>query len=66
MRRLFTPAFIVWLEELAGRDLRFELEAGTLLVAVPERWFDVERLDWLLGAATGIATRVAAVPLEGS
>ncbi len=66
VRRLFTPAFIVWLEELAGRDLRFELEAGTLLVAVPERWFDVERLDWLLGAATGIATRVAAVPLEGS
>ena len=66
VRRLFTPAFIVWLEELAGRGLRFELEAGTLVVAVPERWFDVERLDWLLGTATGIATRVAAVPLEGS
>jgi hypothetical protein len=66
VRRVFTPAFMVWLEELEGRDLRFELEAGTLVVAVPERWFDAERLDWLLGAASGIATQVAAVPLEGS
>lgn len=66
VRRLFTPAFMVWLEELAGRDLRFELEAGTLVVAIPERCFDAERLDWLLGAATGIATQVSAVPLQGS
>ncbi len=66
VRRLFTPAFMVWLEELEGRDLRFELEAGTLVVAIPERSFDAERLDWLLGAASRIATQVAAVPPEGS
>ena len=53
VRRVFTPAFMVWLEDLAGRDLRFELEAGTLVVAIPERCFDAERLDWLLGAGYG-------------
>jgi hypothetical protein len=66
VRRVFTPAFMVWLAALGGSDLRFELEHGCLVVAVPEHSFDAERLDWLLGAGTEIARRVAAVAQDRS
>ena len=66
LRRVMTPAFMVWLEDLAGTDLRFELEHGSLVVALPDHSFDRERLDWLLGAGTEIARRIAAVPHESS
>jgi hypothetical protein len=64
VRRLFTPAFMVWLTGLDGSDLRFELEDGCLVVAIPDHCFDADRLDWLLAAGSEIARRVAAVPLE--
>jgi hypothetical protein len=64
VRRLFTPAFMVWLAGLDGSELRFELEDGCLVAAIPDHCFDADRLDWLLAAGSEIARRIAAVPLE--
>ena len=66
LRRVLTPSFLVWLEGQAGSDLRFELEQGALVVALPGHSFEADRLDWLLGAGTEIARRLAVVPQHSS
>jgi hypothetical protein len=57
-RRLFSPAFVVWLAEKPPRKLSFELVDGTLVVYVPGRQEDAKDLDALAAATAAIARRL--------
>jgi hypothetical protein len=57
-RRLFSPAFVVWLAEEPPRKLSFELERGSLVVYVPGHQEDAKDLDALAAAAATIARRL--------
>jgi len=55
-RRLFSPAFVVWLAESPPRKLSVELLDGTLVASVPGHKQDAKNLD-ALAAATGTIAR---------
>jgi hypothetical protein len=57
-RRLFSPAFVVWLAESAPRKLSVELIDGTLVAYVPGHKEDAKDLDALAAAAGTIARRL--------
>jgi len=57
-RRLFTPAFVLWLAESTPRKLSVELVDGTLVAYVPDHKEDAEDLDELAAAAGTIARRL--------
>jgi hypothetical protein len=57
-RRLFSPAFVVWLAEEPPRKLSFELERGSLTVYVPGHQEDAKDLDALAAASAAIARRL--------
>jgi len=54
-RRLFSPAFVVWLAESAPRELTIELVDGTLVVYVPGSVEDAKGLDGMGAVAVAIA-----------
>ena len=58
VRLLFEPAFIVWCLD-QGDGMLFEIEEQTLAVAISGHSYDAAELDWLVGMAGTIATRVA-------
>lgn len=62
VRRLFEPAFMVWLEDSAGRDLEFELESGHLVIWRDGRLRDPAALDPLVADAEHLAERLRAAP----
>jgi hypothetical protein len=57
-RRLFSPAFVVWLAESAPRKLSVELVDGTLVAYVPGHKEDAKDLDALAAGAGTIARRL--------
>jgi len=57
-RRLFTPAFVVWLAEAPPKKLSVELVDGTLVAYVPGHKEDAKDLDALAAAAGAIARRL--------
>jgi hypothetical protein len=57
-RRLFTPAFVVWLAEAPPKKLSAELVDGTLVAYVPGHKEDAKDLDALAAAAGAIARRL--------
>ena len=57
-RRLFSPAFVVWLAEATPKKLSVELLDGTLVVYVPGHKEDAKDLDALAAAAGAIARRL--------
>jgi hypothetical protein len=57
-RRLFSPAFVVWLAESPPRKLSVELVDGTLLAYIPGHKEDAKSLDALAAAAGTIARRL--------
>jgi hypothetical protein len=57
-RRLFSPAFVVWLAEEPPRKPSFELEDGSLVVSVPGHQEDAKDLDTLAAVAATIARRL--------
>jgi hypothetical protein len=57
-RRLFSPAFVVWLAESEPRKLSAELVDGTLVAYVPDHMEDAKDLDALAAAAGTIARRL--------
>ena len=57
-RRLFTPAFVVWLAESTPKKLSVELVDGTLVAYVPGHKEDAKDLDALAAAAGEIARRL--------
>lgn len=57
-RRLFTPAFVVWLAESKPKKLSVELVDGTLVAYVPGHVEDAKGLDALAAAAGTIARRL--------
>ena len=64
LRQLFTPTFIVWLDEWAGGWLGFELVDGTLCCYVRDYLHHHEDLDYLCEASAAIATRLREESLE--
>lgn len=57
-RRLFAPAFVVWLAESRPKRLSFELVDGTLVAYLPGHKEDAEDLDELAAAAGTVARRL--------
>ncbi|MBS1891003.1 MAG: hypothetical protein JST59_06910 [Actinobacteria bacterium] len=57
-RRLFTPAFVVWLAESKPKKLSVELVDGALVAYVPGHVEDAKGLDALAAAAGTIARRL--------
>jgi hypothetical protein len=57
-RRLFSPAFVVWLAEESPRKLSFELVDGTLVAYLPGHREDAKGLDALAAAAGAVARRL--------
>ena len=65
-RRLFNPAFVVWLAESMPRKASVELEDGTLLVYLPGHKEDAKDLDALAAATGEIARRLLAESAQTS
>jgi hypothetical protein len=65
-RRLFAPAFVVWLAEEPPRKLSFELVDGSLVVYLPGHKEDTKSLDALAEATGTIARRLLAESAETS
>jgi hypothetical protein len=59
LRLFFEPAFIVWCLDQSGDEMLFEIEDGTLLVAIPGHSYDAAQLDGLVEKTNAIATRLA-------
>jgi hypothetical protein len=57
-RRLFSPAFVLWLAESAPRELRIELVDGTLVAHVPGSVEDAKGLDGMATVTALIARRL--------
>jgi hypothetical protein len=57
-RRLFSPAFVVWLAESPPKKLSIELVDGALVAYVPDHKEDAKDLDALAAAAGTIARRL--------
>jgi hypothetical protein len=57
-RRLFSPAFVVWLAESTPKKLSVELVDGTLVAYVPGHKEDAKSLDALAVATGAIARRL--------
>jgi hypothetical protein len=60
VRRVFSPAVIVQLLELAAAGVAVEFETGALVCFLPGRVWDPERLDALCETAAVIASALAA------
>jgi hypothetical protein len=65
LRRLFSPAFIVWLGEEAPEKFAFELIAGTLCCYVSGHKESAAELDAVRAASAAVATRLREEALEG-
>jgi hypothetical protein len=65
-RRLFSPAFVVWLAESPPRKLSFELDHGTLVVYLPDHREKAKDLDELAASAGAIARRLLEESAETS
>jgi hypothetical protein len=64
LRQLFSPTFIVWLNESAPEKFAFELVDGTLCCYVSGHKKQAEELDELTRAAATVATRLREESLE--
>jgi len=64
LRRLFSPTFIVWLNEGAPEKLAFELLDGTLCCYVSGHKKKAEELDQVSAAAAVVARRLREESLE--
>ena len=59
VRQLFSPSFIVWLNNGPPEDFAFELSAGSLCVNVKGHCDSAAELDGLCTAASTVANRLA-------
>jgi hypothetical protein len=66
LRRLFTPTFIVWLNEAAPSKLAFELVNGALCCYVNGHKEDAAELDGIAAATAAVAKRLKDEALETS
>jgi hypothetical protein len=64
LRRLFSPAFIVWLGEEAPEKFAFELVGGTLCCYVDGHKKGAAELDVVRAASAAVATRLREEALE--
>lgn len=64
LRQLFSPTFIVWLDEAAPEKFAFELVDGTLCCYVSGHKKDAGELDEVTTAAAAVATRLREESLE--
>ena len=64
MKRLFSPAFIVWLTEETPENFAFEFSAGSLCVNVKGHHDNAAELDALCEAAGAVAERLASRSLD--
>lgn len=62
VRRLFEPAFMVWLSDAASRDLEFELESGHLVLWRKGHLRAAGPLDGLIDDADQVSERLRAAP----
>jgi hypothetical protein len=58
LRRLFSPTFIVWLDEEAPEKFAFELVDGTLCCYVSDHKKSTAELDVVRAASAAVATRL--------
>ncbi len=65
-RRLFSPAFVVWLAESPPRQLSFELVDGTLVAYLPDHRERAKDLDGLAATAATIGRRLLEESAESS
>lgn len=65
-RRLFSPAFVVWLAESPPRKLSFELDDGTLVAYLPDHREKAKDLDELAATAATFARRLLEESAETS
>jgi hypothetical protein len=66
LRRLFSPTFIVWLNDQAPKKFAFELVDGTLCCYVNGHKEDAEELDAVAAATAAVAKRLKDEALETS
>ena len=66
LRRLFSPTFIVWLNEAAPGKFAFELVDGTLCCYVNGHKENAAELDGIAAATAAVATRLRDESLETS
>jgi len=66
LRRLFSPTFIVWLNETAPKKFAFELVDGTLCCYVNGHKDNAEDLDVVAAATGAVARRLKEEALETS
>jgi len=66
LRRLFSPTFIVWLNEAAPKKFAFELVDGTLCCYVNGHKENAEELDAVAAATAAVAKRLKDEALETS
>ena len=64
LRQLFSPTFIVWLDESAPEKFAFELVEGTLCCYVNGHRKDSAKLDEMRTASAAVATRLREESLE--
>jgi hypothetical protein len=64
LRQLFSPSFIVWLNDEAPDGLAFELVAGILCVNVKGQLDSAVELDGLCGAAAKVRRRIVEESVE--
>lgn len=58
VRRVFSPSFIVWMQEQPPEKFGFELENGWLCTYVPKYRDSVDGFDEMIGIGTTIADRL--------
>ena len=66
VRRLFSPSFIVWLQETPPQKFAFELVAGTLVCYVPKKRDTTEGFDEMITVGCEVARRMMAEAAETS
>ena len=58
VRQVFSPSFIVWLNDSSPKEFAFELADGHLVASVPGYRDTTDGFDEMTGAGTVVATRL--------